>query len=146
MKRKYLLVLFIVIGICSCRDKIDTGPQAVHYGEDVCERCRMIISDKRFAAQFINQKGEAVKFDDVGCMADYMKEQGNAGQKPLAVYVADFSTGEWLDAEKAYYLRNPGLGSPMGYNIAAFGTEEEMNGSSFRKEGKEAGGFGDLVK
>jgi len=143
---KYLLVLFLIIGLCSCRDKIDTGPQVIHYGEDSCERCRMIISDKRFAAELIDQKGEALKFDDVGCMADYMKGSEKEGAKPLAMYVTDFGTGEWIDAGKAFYLLNPELKSPMGYNIAAFGSAGAMKGSPFREGGKEAGALGDLAK
>jgi len=143
---KYLLMLLAVISFTACRDKIDTGPQAIHYGEDSCGRCGMIISDKRFAAELIDQKGEAVKFDDVGCMAEHLKGAEKAGTKPLAVYVADFGTGEWIDAGKAFYLLNPELKSPMGYNIAAFGDAEAMNASPFREGGKEAGGFGELVK
>jgi len=146
VKTRYLLAIFLFIGLASCKDKMDTGPHVIHYGEDVCERCKMIISDKRFAAQFINQKGESVKFDDVGCMADYLKEGGNRGEKPLTIYVTDFAAGQWLDAGKAFYLLNPELRSPMGYNIAAFGSEDEMNGSTFREGGKEAGGFDALTK
>ncbi len=143
---KYLLILLAVLFFTACRDKIDTGPQAIRYGEDSCGRCGMIISDKRFAAELIDQKGEAVKFDDVGCMADYVKGGENEGTKPLAMYVTDFGTGEWIDAGKAFYLLNPELKSPMGYNIAAFGSAEAMSASPFREGGKEAGGFGDLVK
>ncbi|HET7290196.1 MAG TPA: nitrous oxide reductase accessory protein NosL [Thermodesulfobacteriota bacterium] len=143
---KILLILLVVLSFTACRDNIDTGPHVIHYGEDVCERCKMIISDKRFAAELVDQKGEALMFDDVGCMADYMKGSEKEGAKPLAMYVTDFSTGEWIDAGKAFYLLNPELKSPMGYNIAAFGSSEAMKGSPFREGGKEAGGFGDLVK
>lgn len=146
MKLKYSLILILFLGLAACKDKIDTGPHVIHYGEDVCERCKMIISDKRFAAQLVDQKGTALKFDDVGCLSEYLKESGVEGGKPLAMYVADFATGEWLDAGKAFYLRNPELRSPMGYNIAAFGTAEEMDMSPFREGGEEAGGFGELVK
>ena len=143
---KYMLILLVLMGLTACRDKIDTGPHAVHYGEDVCERCRMIISDKRFAAQFITGSGEAKKYDDIGCMIDDLKEAEERGEKPLAVYVSDYNTGEWLDAGKAFYLENGELKSPMGYNIAAFGSGEAMNASPFYKNGKALGGFGDLIK
>lgn len=146
MKLKYALVLLLLPGLYACREKIDTGPHVIHYGEDVCERCKMIISDKRFAAQLVDQKGTALKFDDIGCMSDYLKESGGEGGKPLAIYVTDFATGEWIDAGKAFYLRNPELRSPMGYNIAAFGSAAEMDGSQFREGGKVIGGFDELVK
>lgn len=143
---KYILVLLLLAGLGACRDRIDTGPRTVHYGEEVCERCKMIISDKRFAAQYITEKGESKKFDDIGCMVDDLKEAGKRGETPLAVYVAGFGTGEWLDAGKAFYLQNSELKSPMGYNIAAFGSGEEMNASPLHKNGKALGRFNDLMK
>ena len=143
---KYILVLLILAGLAACGDKTDTDPRTVHYGEEVCERCKMIISDKRFAAQYITSSGESKKFDDIGCMIDDLKEAGERGVSPLAVYTADFGTGEWLDAGKAFYLENSELKSPMGYNIAAFGSGEDMNASPFAKDGKAPGGFNDLMK
>lgn len=143
---KYILVLLVLLGMAGCKDKIDTGPHVVHYGEDSCERCRMIISDKRFAAQYITSSGEARKFDDIGCMIDDLGEAGKRGEKALAVYISDYATGEWIDAEKASYLQNGELKSPMGYNIAAFGSAGEMSASPFYKNGKALGGFGELAK
>lgn len=143
---RYMLILLLLLGFTACRDKIDTGPHVVHYGEDVCERCRMIISDKRFAAQYITSSGEAKKFDDIGCMTDDLKEAAGSGESPLAVYINDYNTGEWLDAGKAFYLQNGELKSPMGYNIAAFRIGEEMNASPLYKNGKALGGFNDLMK
>jgi len=143
---KYLLILLVLLGFTACRDKIDTRPHEVHYGEDSCERCRMIISDKRFAAQYITAEGEARKFDDIGCMTGDLKEAGKRGESPLAVYVADYGTGEWIEAGKAYFLQNGELKSPMGYNIAAFGSAQEMSASPFYKDGKAPGGFGELTE
>jgi copper chaperone NosL len=143
---KYTLVLLVLLGLGACRDKIDAGPHVIHYGEDVCDRCRMIISDKRFAAQYVTSSGEARKFDDTGCMIDDLKEAGKRGESPLAAYVADYGTGEWIEAGKATYLENGELRSPMGYNIAAFGSAEAMNASPFIKDGKALGGFNDLMK
>ncbi len=143
---RYMLILLLLLGFTACRDRIDTGPHAVHYGEDVCERCRMIISDKRFAAQFITGRGEAKKYDDIGCMADDLKDARKRGETPLAVYISDYNTGEWLDAGKAFYLQNSELKSPMGYNIAAFGSGEDMNASPLYKNGKALGGLDALTE
>jgi copper chaperone NosL len=106
----------------------------------------MIISDKRFASQYITLSGEARKFDDIGCMTGDLKEAGKRGESPLAVYVADYGTGEWIEAGKAYFLQNGELKSPMGYNIAAFGSAGEMSASPFYKDGKALGGFGELTE
>ena len=124
---KYMLILLVLMGLTACRDKIDTGPHAVHYGEDVCERCRMIISDKRFAAQFITESGEAKKYDDIGCMMDGLKDARGRGEV-LAIYITDYNTGEWIEAERLFISRTAELKTPMGYDIAAFGNEESMTG------------------
>lgn len=143
---KYLLIPLVLLGFAACKDKIDTGPHIIHYGEDVCERCKMIISDKRFAAQYITESGEAKKFDDIGCMMGALKEKNKDGGGVLAVYVTDYVTGEWIDGGKAFYLKNTELKTPMGYGIAAFGNEESMRASPFYKDGRALGGIDDLQK
>lgn len=143
---KYLLILLVLLGFVACKEKRDTGPQIIHYGEDVCERCKMIISDKRFAAQYIPQRGEAKKFDDIGCMMESLGEEKKDGGGVLAVYVTDYVTGEWIDGGKAFYLENTELKTPMGYGIAAFGNEESMRASPFYKDGQALGGIDDLQK
>jgi copper chaperone NosL len=143
---KYMLILLVLLGLGACKDDIDTRPHAVHYGEDSCERCRMIISDKRFAAQYITSSGEAKKFDDIGCMIGDLNEAGERGEKALAVYISDYTTGEWIDAGKAHFLENSELRSPMGYNIAVYGSAQGMRASPFYKDGKALGGFNDVMK
>jgi nitrous oxide reductase accessory protein NosL len=95
------------------------------WDRDVCLRCGMAISDRRFPAQIRGgSKNTAFKFDDIGCAATWYEEkrQEHAWMLDAATrfWVADFgSQGEkWLDARSAYYLS--GKTSPMGYNYAAF--------------------------
>ncbi|MFI5324089.1 MAG: nitrous oxide reductase accessory protein NosL, partial [Thermodesulfobacteriota bacterium] len=144
--KNYIFALLVIMCLASSKEKRETGPQAIHYGEDVCERCKMIISDKRFAAQYITKRGEAKKFDDIGCMIDELKEGKNSGYRVLAIYVTDYDTGEWIDAGGAYYLRNTELKTPMGYGIAAFGSEESLRSNRFFKGGQELGRLDDLLK
>src|SRR5262245_41219167 len=62
--------------------------------EDMCTYCRMAISEKRYAAQFVDQEGQASKFDDVGCMMSYLRSR--KGQEPIAhYYVVDFDSHRW---------------------------------------------------
>ena len=144
--RYYITALLVILCISACKEEKYTGPQAIHFGEDVCLRCKMIISDKRFAAQYITERGEASKFDDIGCMIDELKEEKKSGARVLAIYVTDYVTGEWIDAGSAFYIRNSEIKTPMGYGIAAFASEESMRSSRFFKDGQEHGRLEELLK
>lgn len=143
---RYALFLFMALSLLACGgDKPPAGPAEVHYGEDVCDRCKMIISDERFAAQYATKTGQVKKFDDFGCMA---AELGSDGGKDEVggIYVTDFTTSAWLDARKAHYLKSPGIASPMGYGIAAFGTEAALRADPHHGAGAKSGGFDDIME
>jgi copper chaperone NosL len=143
---RYALILFMALSMFACGDsKPPAGPAEVHYGEDVCDRCKMIISDQRFAAQYVMNDGRVKKFDDFGCMA---AELGNDGGKDEVggIYVTDFATGSWLDARKAHYLKSPDIASPMGYGIAAFGSLEALKSDTQYRPGAEISGFDDIME
>ena len=142
---RYVLLLFLMASFAACGDKPQTGPVEVHYGEDVCERCRMIISDQRFAAQYVTKKGEAKKFDDIGCLAAELKTDGGE-DLASGIYVADFASGGWIDARKAHYLKSADIASPMGYGIAAFGSEEALRTDPGFGPNAENGGFGNIME
>ncbi|MCL4243773.1 MAG: nitrous oxide reductase accessory protein NosL [Candidatus Dadabacteria bacterium] len=142
---RYVLFLLLAALFTACGDRPPTGPVEVHYGEDVCERCRMIISDQRFAAQYVTEKGEAKKFDDIGCLAAELKTDGGE-DIASGVYVADFATGAWIDARKAHYLKSADIASPMGYGIAAFASEEALKSGPGYGPDAEIGGFDDIVE
>lgn len=133
------------MALISCRDRVETGPAVIHYGEDVCDRCKMIISEKEFSTQYLLSRGEARKFDDVGCMIEYLREREDERDALTAVYVRDFDTGEWIDGEKAFYFRGGDVQSPMGYGIISFSSEQSMHAYPAFKEGKPLGGFGALT-
>ena len=109
----------------ACSRDAGHGPARVHWDRDVCARCRMAVSDRHYAAQVRGgPKREAFKFDDIGCALFWLKEQ----QVPWAdapdteLWVADFRSGEWLDARKAHYL--PGKTTPMAYGYGALAKPE----------------------
>jgi copper chaperone NosL len=87
--------------------------------EDMCAHCRMAISEKRFAAEFITRDGEAFKFDDIACLANAVKANANR-ERIAAFFVMDYETRQWLPGETAHYLRSAAFKTPMGGGIAAF--------------------------
>ena len=92
-------------------------PAALDTRNEACASCRMAVSDARFAAQLV-APGELPRFfDDLGCLADYLK----AGKAPAGAvaFVADHRTKAWVRADAALYTRVPGLATPMGSHVIA---------------------------
>lgn len=104
-----------------------TGPQPISYGKDACHFCKMIISDKKFGAEIVTQKGKAYKFDDTHCLASFLKSGSLDKKEIAATYVADYTAQEKLiPAEKAFWLKAETIRGPMGGLFAAFETEVVM--------------------
>jgi hypothetical protein len=101
------------------------GMDAIKWDRDVCPRCSMVISDKRFAAEIRGgPKDTVIKFDDPGCMVwwinDKAKDHPWMNDAATRMWVADItSKGKimtWLDPRKAQFVTRT---SPMGYNFGA---------------------------
>lgn len=93
------------------------GPAPLDTRNEACASCRMAVSDARFASQLV-APGELPRFfDDLGCLADYLK----AGKAPAGalVFVADHRTKVWVAADRAVYTRVAGLATPMGSHVIA---------------------------
>ena len=143
---KILTLLMLVFIFVSCRSERGAGPVEIHYSEDVCDKCKMIISEKEYSAQYVLLDGDARKFDDIGCMVEYLKENEREVSSILAVYVRDHVTGEWIDGKAAVYFRGETIRTPMGYGIAAFSSEESLRRFSSYVRGEELGGFRELTE
>lgn len=92
-------------------------PQVLDTRNEACASCRMSVSDARFAAQVV-APGELPRFfDDLGCLASFLKA-GKAKGRAVA-FVADHRTKAWVRADHAVYTRVPGLATPMGSHLIA---------------------------
>lgn len=116
------LFLFISLLFVSCsRGSAEIAPPEIHYGEDACAECNMIISDPRYACGFLYEidakQYQSVIFDDIGDMLSYVKTHPE--HKIVAWYVHDFTSEAWLDAAQAHYVVSPEIHTPMAHGIAA---------------------------
>jgi copper chaperone NosL len=84
---------------------------------DACSVCRMMVSDRRLAAQIASAGQEPRFFDDLGCLASFLNDRPAQGGE--TVYVADHRTGEWTAATKAIFSRLPRASTPMGSGLIA---------------------------
>ncbi|MGB2691754.1 MAG: nitrous oxide reductase accessory protein NosL [Thermodesulfobacteriota bacterium] len=136
MKIKLTLIVFIILA-ASCSDKPESGPVKIYYGEDICEKCKMIISEKDFAAQYQLSNGSTLKFDDLGCMIHYM--DGEETTSISDIYVRDYSSKEWTDGNHAYYVWTESINTPMDYGIIGFQDRNLAKELSEKENGKYLG-------
>jgi copper chaperone NosL len=121
IRRTFLVVVLAVLSLtllaaCGGGPDLDEPPD-IHYGEDVCDRCLMIINEARYAAAYVKTDGEARRFDDIGGMVAYIDE---AADEVTVFWVHDYDTEEWLKADEAFYVESDDLVTPMGFGLVAF--------------------------
>ncbi|HLW42537.1 MAG TPA: nitrous oxide reductase accessory protein NosL [Flavobacterium sp.] len=119
LKALFTISLFALL-FSSCSKE----PQPIEFGVDNCDHCMMNISDVRYGAELITQKGKIYKFDDMYCMKVFLQDEVVAKDQVHSLWLVDFeATEQLIPAEKSYLLYNSELKSPMGSNTAAFADE-----------------------
>lgn len=107
------LALLLLLGSCS------TGPQAITYGSEGCQYCKMTIIDTRYGAEWVSTKGKIHKFDAVECLINHLQSQD--AEQVQSMWVTAFDNpGILVEAPSCKYLISSELPSPMGMNITAF--------------------------
>ncbi len=113
------LTLFFLFGFSGCEKKPIGDVQQMHWDRDMCERCQMAISERKFAVQVIDPKtGKDYKFDDIGCAVLWLEEEKIPWKNQAILWITDAKTGAWIDARKAQYVS--GAITPMAYGFAAY--------------------------
>ncbi|MBA1421085.1 MAG: hypothetical protein FAF03_09610 [Epsilonproteobacteria bacterium] len=121
--KRYSLILFmavlVVFGFLGCEKKNRGGVAQMHWDRDMCERCQMAISERKFAVQIINPKNHKVyKFDDLGCAVLWLDEEKIPWKEKAILWITDAKTGQWMNARQANYV--DGARTPMAYGFAAY--------------------------
>lgn len=129
---KFILLTFILIIFLGCRDA-DIRPVDIA-ADDMCSHCKMAISEKEFAAEFINQEGTAVKFDDIGCMLAYLKAKSDT--KIAAYYFVDYETKKWVKSSEASFVKSAEIAAPMGGGLIAFHDQTKAAAAATKYKGK----------
>jgi len=119
----YLLLLAVaLLTACASEVNFDQPPEII-YGEDVCERCSMIINEARYAAAYVTADGQPHLFDDIGGMLAQNRE---VPADEAVFWVHDFVSEQWLKAEAAYYVKGDQI-TPMGFGIIAFADRDQAD-------------------
>jgi copper chaperone NosL len=112
---KRWLALGVLLAAVACGGK-SLEPVDVS-GSDACAFCRMAVSDRHFAAEVVAAGEEPRFFDDIGCLANGLKEA--RFPESAAAFVSDHRTGKWVAAHRAVYTKAPRVSTPMGSGIIA---------------------------
>lgn len=126
----FVFVIGLLIVGCGSQD---TGAPRIRYGEETCDRCRMIISEKRFAAAYRTESGAVRKFDDLGCAALHRKEQE---ETVTQFWGYDYEETDWLEVRQAFLVHSSDLLTPMGYGIAVLPTAEKATALAKKVDGR----------
>jgi copper chaperone NosL len=104
------ILILLSVGLTGFAACTAAGPQAIEFGVDHCEHCKMTITDGKFAAEIQTTKGRVLKFDSIACLLAYYKANHPKAGK---IWVADFlHPGDMMKAEAAVFTTFPR--GPMG--------------------------------
>lgn len=116
--------------LTGCGADTAVQPQPIDEAVDVCETCHMAVKNNGYAAEIVGEDGQAMKFDDIGCLTKFATTQGVSPQ--AKVFVQDRNTKEWIDKQEAIFIDQMDIPTPMGYGIHAFKDHESAD--AFLKE------------
>ncbi len=133
---KHRNILFVTALLLFTACQSHTLEPAALAPEDMCTDCKMAISEKQFAAQYLTKDGEAVKFDDLGCLARYLKSRPQQRADVAAFFVMDYETKQWLKAAAAFYVHSDKFQTPMQGGIAAFNSRPQAEAAAAAKQGR----------
>jgi len=122
----YWLLVIGLLFINGCEKKDFTKePAKLHWDRDMCERCKMAISERKYAVEGITKDNKVYKFDDIGCLILWQKLE-HPEIRFTKIWITDAKTGKWIDAKTAKYsVINL---TPMAYGFGAYkpGTEPKV--------------------
>lgn len=128
-----LALIFFTASACTSNANAGPTPPTIHYGEDLCDFCGMIINDERYAAGYVTREGEDYVFDDIGNMfRHHLQKQAEV----TAFFVHNYDDKAWIRAESAYYVRSSKLTTPMQSGLAAYSSSEKAKALAAEVQGE----------
>lgn len=115
MRRGTAILLVALMAACG-----EPRPGIFTWGSDGCDHCHMTLTDPRFAAQLVTTKHKVHRFDDPGCLANFVVEGAVPAEAVHSLWVNDFlAPDRLLPVEEAVFLRSDSLRTPMDSRLAA---------------------------
>jgi len=92
------------------------GPVEPDWDRSVCTRCRMLISDPRFASQLRTPEGDRLHFDDPGCLLTWV---GEPRPDLHEMWFHDHRSDSWIARADVVFVPVEAAETPMGYGLGA---------------------------
>ena len=134
------VVLLLVAGFISLgqgAQEPSNSPQEI--ADDIsCGKCGMFPARyPQWQTQVVFSDGFMVPFDGCKCMFGFLFKMGQHNKKHTsadvaAVWVREFKTGDWINAQQAYYVIGSSEMGPMGKELIPF--SDAPSAESFQKE------------
>src|SRR3954469_18484724 len=101
---KNIICFLITIFLIACH----TDPQPLVAGKDECYFCKMPVADVKFGGEIITAKGKLYKFDDMGCLVNFLKGGIGAEEKSSQILAMNYNNHvDLIEAAKAVFARSP---------------------------------------
>lgn len=140
MKNLFITLIAAVTFIVAC----GAEPEPINYGKDNCEYCKMLITDSKYGAELITQKGKIFKFDSIECLAAY-SDLRNPKEINTMWVVNFYQPNDLINVNDSHFLLSENLRSPMGLYLSAY--KEESNLLEIKKQyGGKKINWNELVK
>lgn len=116
----------MILSFLGCERKIELGVHDVHWDRDMCVRCKMVVSERQYAAQTTDPTtGKTYYFDDIGCVVLWFEEDKIDWADKAIIWVTDVNSGEWINAREAAWSTISVTPMAFGYAAHKVGTEPE---------------------
>ena len=128
MKWSAMSLLGLLVLALSC----SVAPQPIEYGSDQCHSCKMRISDPRFGAELVTDKGKVFKYDAIECM---VRDVAQNPSQPYAHILTNqyFRPGELFDVAESHFSISKDRPSPMGAFLSAYHPTDSLpSGETFK--------------
>ncbi|HEY9898380.1 MAG TPA: nitrous oxide reductase accessory protein NosL [Pantanalinema sp.] len=125
-----LFASLALVGFTSQGKPVDVMPEA-----DECATCAMAVTDVPLSAEITLKNGDVKKFDDIGCMAQYVRRKKLLEDKIKGMFVHDLKSERWLPLERAILVKST-YPTPMRYGIVAFSSLADAKALPARYKGK----------
>jgi copper chaperone NosL len=111
--------------------------------DELCARCKSMIAEKQYAAQFVTKDGFVRKFDDISCMVQHVER---VNRKNISAFFAmDYASQSWVKGEEASYVRSDKFQTPRNGGILAFKDRNQARALSTQYHA-ELLTFADIIK
>ncbi len=116
----WLSVLCLTATACT-RDDAAVDPV---WGKQPCGHCAMLVSDHSHGAQLVDERGERLFFDDLGCMVAWEAEHPAFHPQH---WVRRADTQDWAPPESSGYVHAPNSPMDFGFQAVSVGGTADWN-------------------